>query len=217
MYILGNTQQKIGAIDFTVETASQVNAATHNRRQILLSGPRAAFLLLLRLNVWGMATLLSKKAFEVNQSITDSQPNGAKWWDIGAQWRNAWWNLGGDWNGFINAVNAGKNKKFFALTLAPKSIKDKLKSQGINGYGLGVDPATAANITAAAGIIASLTPLILALMNNIKKDVPDETIVLDPSLPTDTAYDDTNTLAGAGIIGVGILAALYFGGILNKK
>jgi hypothetical protein len=56
---------------------------------------RGAFLGLIRLNVWGLATLLSKKAFEVNKSTTDAQPFGKKWWDVGAKFRNGWWNVGG--------------------------------------------------------------------------------------------------------------------------
>ena len=88
--LLGNDQQSIGALDFSVQTATQVDAATHNRRKVLLSASRAAFLGLLRLNIWGMATLLSRKAFEVNKITTDSQLDGYKWWYIQSQWRNAW-------------------------------------------------------------------------------------------------------------------------------
>jgi hypothetical protein len=116
-----------------VNTASQVSLVNHKLKIIPLSLPRGAFLGLIRLNIWGLATLLSKKAFLVDAATTAKQTPPNMWWDVGGRWRNGWWNLGGDWDKFVSAVNAGKGKKALGFKLAPKQIKEKLKAQGIGG------------------------------------------------------------------------------------
>jgi hypothetical protein len=121
---------------------------------------RGAFLALIRLNVWGLATLLSKKAFLVDAATTAKQTAPNMWWDIQAKFRNGWWNVGGDWDKFVSAVNAGKSKKALGFKLAPAGIKAKLKAQGIGSYsalgsydqGIG-EPATLATTAAAATAI----------------------------------------------------------------
>ena len=57
----------IGAL---VNTSSQVSLANHKLKILPLSPARVAFLALIRLNVWGLATLLSKKAFLVDAATT---------------------------------------------------------------------------------------------------------------------------------------------------
>ena len=176
----------MSSINFKIETNKPVSAAEQKRRKALLAVPRNALLALIRLNAFGMATLLKKKAFEVNAATTNAQPNGQKWWDIQAKWRNGWNNAGGDWSSLVNAINAGYKKKPLGIKLAPKNIKDKLKSQGIGSYGLGgvevVDleegkigelASFTATITAATGLIVALNELISPLFNNVKKDLPD--------------------------------------------
>lgn len=218
--LLGNVHnaQGIGKIDFKVNTESQVKVGTHNARVInpFLVAARTGFLTLLRMNVWGLATLLSKKAFEVSEAVTQGQTMGKYWWDLQAKWRNAWWNLGGTWDKFVSAVNTGKNKKFFALALAPKNIKAKLKAQGISGLeGIGIDPATTAAITAATALIAAISGLVLGLFENVKKDAPEQ--VEEIIFEDDTLKPKTGILkGGAGLIGVAILAALYFGTMKKK-
>lgn len=218
--LLGNVHdaQGMGKIDFKVNTDSQVGAATHNRRTALLVAPRGAFLVLLRLNVWGMATLLSKQAFEISQAVTDTQTDGNYWWDVQARFRNGWYNLGGNWNKFVAAVNAGKNKKPFLFKIAPKGIKAKLKAQGIGGFqGIGaVDVAViTAKATAASGIYLALKPIIDDLFNKFSKDIPAE--VVEEDLQTTPPSQEAGILkGGAGLIGVAILAALYFGTMKKK-
>jgi hypothetical protein len=119
-----------------VSTTKQVSGNAHSALRLAppLVLARGAFLGLLRLNVWGLATLLSKKAFLVDAATTAKQTAPNMWWDVGARFRNGWFNLGGDWDKFVSAVNAGKGKKALGLKLAPAGIKAKLKAQGIGSY-----------------------------------------------------------------------------------
>jgi len=221
----------IGAL---LNTSSQVSTAEHRLKIGLLAVPRVAFLGIIRLNVWGLATLLSKKAFLVDAATTATQKAPNMWWDLQAKWRNGWWNLGGTWDEFVSAVNAGKGKKPLGFKLAPRQIKEKLKSQGIGGYdsavgscnsekGIGVISET--TITAASAIIVAVMPLIQILMDNIKKDLPadsfEEISYVDEqgnpvSPPTGADDSETSSMAGAGLIGVAALAAIYFG-TMSKK
>jgi hypothetical protein len=61
-----------------VSTTKQVSGNAHSALRLAppLVLARGAFLGLLRLNVWGLAKLLSKKAFLVDAATTDAQPNG---------------------------------------------------------------------------------------------------------------------------------------------
>jgi hypothetical protein len=149
------------------------------------------------------------------------------------KWRNGWWNLGGDWDKFVSAVNAGKGKKALGFKLAPKQIKEKLKAQGIGGYDFAVGSynndrgigTTETIITAAAAIVVAVMPLIQILMSNIKKDLPvdsfEEINYVDekgnPVSPPTGADDSTSSsMAGAGLIGLAALAAIYFGTMTKK-
>lgn len=222
--LLGNVHYEgIGKISIPkVNTTSQVSGGEHNFRNKALFPVRKAFLILLRANVFGFATLLSRKAFEVSPQVTATQTMGKYWWDVGAKWRNAWFNLGGKWDNFTNAVNVGKNKKFRFLKFAPRKIKEKLKEQGISGFDKGIgaiDPATATVLAAAAGLIAAISPLILGLFESFKKDAPADEY---DDFSEDDFFEDAPEsgskmkTAGAGLIGVGILAALYFGTMIKK-
>jgi hypothetical protein len=215
----------IGAL---VSTTSQINGNQWTARNVnpaLIAG-RGAFLGLIRLNVWGLATLLSKKAFEVNKATTDAQPNGKKWWDVQAKFRNGWFNLGGTWDKFVSAVNAGKNKKALGFKLAPAGIKAKLKAQGIGSYsalgsynqGIGaVD--IAATAAAASAIYLALKPIIDDLFDKFKSDVPADFLdeFEEPKTGADASDTGSGLMSGSGtLIGVAALAAIYFG-TMSKK
>ena len=219
----------IGAL---LNTSSQVSTTEHRLKMAALSIPRVAFLGIIRLNVWGLATLLSKKAFLVDAATTATQKAPNMWWDVQKKWRNGWWNLGGSWDEFVSAVNAGKGKKALGFKLAPKGVKDKLKAQGIGSYtalgsideqGIGVT--LEAGIAAASSIIIAVMPLIQILMDNVKKDLPansfEEINYVDEqgnpvSPPTGANDSETSLMGGAGLIGVAALAAIYFG-TMSKK
>ena len=217
MYTKNETS--LGAINGLVDTESQVSLNEHRAKTVLLSVPRTAFLALLRLNVWGMATLLSKRAFLVDEATTARQSVPYMWWDLQADWRNAWWNLGGTWDSFVGAVNAGKTKKFLGIKLAPKKIKQLLEDQGIGStstllnQGIGGEPVTLATVIAAAGgIILAVSPLIQIILTNIKKDVPITDLqTFDAFNTSDTQPPKEGMKAGVGLIGAAVLAALYFG------
>lgn len=209
-----------------IKTDSQVSTAQHNRRVGLYAAARGPFIGLLRMNLWGLATLLSKTAFEVDKATTDSQSAPNYWWDVQARWRNAWWNLGGTWSKFVSAVNRGKNRKPFLVALAPRKIKDKLKAKGISGYNeTGIGAVSAATLTAAATVIAALTPLILATINIAKEKKQPTGLDFTPvETESDTEFDlgltdeaGNITTAGYGLIGVGVLGLLLLGTKGKKK
>jgi hypothetical protein len=209
-----------------VSTTKQVSGNAHSALRLAppLVLARGAFLGLLRLNVFGLAKLLSKKAFLVDAATTDAQPNGEKWWDIQAKFRNGWFNLGGDWDKFVSAVNAGKGKKALGLKLAPKGIKDKLKAQGIGSYtalgsideqqGIGVTLEAA--IAAASAILLALKPILDPLFANAKKDLDPSDLEEFEEPKTGANTTGGSSMAGAGLIGVAALAAIYFG-TMSKK
>ena len=209
-----------------VSTTKQVSGNAHSALRLAppLVLARGAFLGLLRLNVFGLAKLLSKKAFLVDAATTDAQPNGEKWWDIQAKFRNGWFNLGGTWSKFVSAVNAGKNKKALGFKLAPSGIKAKLKAQGIGSYsalgsynqGIGEPATLATTATAASAIYLALKPIIDDLFDKFKKDVPSDFLdeFEEPKTGANTAGG--SSMAGAGLIGVAALAAIYFG-TMSKK
>jgi hypothetical protein len=209
-----------------VSTTKQVSGNAHSALRLAppLVLARGAFLGLLRLNVWGLATLLSKKAFLVDAATTAKQTAPNMWWDVGGRFRNGWFNLGGDWDKFVSAVNAGKSKKALGFKLAPAGIKAKLKAQGIGSYsalgsynqGIGEPATLATTATAASAIYLALKPIIDDLFDKFKSDVPSDFIdeFEDPKTGANTA--GSSSMAGAGLIGVAALAAIYFG-TMSKK
>ena len=142
----------------------QISLTAHRALIVTLSAPRAAFLAMLRLNIFGYASLLAKTAFYVDDETTNAQKVDYYWWDIQAKWRNAWWNLGGTWSSFVNAVEAGKNKKPVLKGLLPKKIGSRLDALGIGGYSnekpIG-EVATGTIVTAAVAITTAVADIIL--------------------------------------------------------
>jgi hypothetical protein len=210
-----------------VKTDSQISLTAHRAKTVALSIPRGAFLGLLRINVWGLASLIKKRAFEVDKATTDKQKMGEYWWDVQAKWRNAWWNLGGTWDKFVSAVNKGASRKPLAYAIAPKKIKDSLKAQGIKGLqGIGVvDPGTVTLITSAGVIITAVMPLIMFLVGKTKDTLPPEDIeyIYEDELDGGNSGDDSDGIkfdmktAGFGLLGVGVLAMLFMGDKKKKK
>ena len=219
----------IGAL---VSTSKQISTQAHNYLNATLFVARKAFLALVQLNVWGLATLLSKKAFYVSEEVNAQAGVGNIWWDVQARFRNGWFNLGGKWDNFVNAVERGKSKKALGFKLAPAGIKMKLKEQGIGSYsalgsynqGIGVTGAEIAGAAAsAATIYAALKPIIDDLFNKFsKKDANVSETELQGELKSDSSMFLNNGAggsiqkAGTGLIGLAALAAIYFG-TMSKK
>ena len=127
---------------------------------------RSSFLGIIRLNIWGLATLFSQKLFFVSDAVTATQSPPNMWWDLGSKMAVGWHNLGGKWQSFVNAVNAGKGKKARGFAFAPKKIKEKFAAQGITG-GIGaLDPATQSLIATAATVVVPLLGLITLILSN---------------------------------------------------
>jgi len=131
-----------------VNTERKVSTAVHNVAKAALSLPRVAFLAIIKINVWGLASILDK-------SFNDSALN--------SRWSVAWWNLGGSFVDLKKVIQYGKNKKAFGLKIAPASIKKiyekanvKIGSGGggISGGGF------AATVSSASAIIGALLPLL---------------------------------------------------------
>jgi hypothetical protein len=139
-----------------------------HKAKILPLGPsRLAFLGLIRLNVWGIASLIKQQAFFIDQATTDASAMGQYYWDVYKRWDVGWYNLGGDSSSLFSAVNAGANKKPLGIKLAPKDLRKKLEEKGISGLepqGIGVTLEAA--IVSASLIITPLVPLIIMLVNN---------------------------------------------------
>ena len=221
----------IGAL---VSTSKQISTQAHNYLNATLFVARKAFLAMVQMNVWGLATLLSKKAFYVSEEVNAQAGVGNLWWDVQARFRNGWFNLGGKWDNFVNAVERGKSKKALGFEFAPAGIKAKLKAQGIGSCtalgsynrGIGFTGAEiAAASTAAAGIYAALKPIIDDLFNKFsKKDANVSEIELQGELKSDPSTflnngagaGGSSQKAGAGLIGLAALAAIYFG-TMSKK
>jgi len=156
----------LGAIG-AVKTDSQISLQAHRALKGLLLAPRAAFIALLRLNIGGLSSVLAQTAFEVSPEVTATQKEPNFWWDLQAKWRNAWWNLGGHWTAFVNAVNAGKNKKPLFKNLLPKDIGSKLDELGIGGIEetpIG-DPTAGTTAANAAVIIVAVGKLLNGTLN----------------------------------------------------
>jgi hypothetical protein len=139
---------------------------------ILISG-RAAFLSLIKINLWGMATNLNLAwaRSNANENFGTHQSYAS----VKQKWINAWYNLGGIFSNLQSAVNTGRYKKPFGIKLAPQSIKEayqKATRSSISGMdGIG---SVAATLTAAGTVIAALTGLLVGVMNLLGKDVPVE-------------------------------------------
>ena len=150
----------------------------HDAKTIALGASRVAFLGLLRLNLWGISSLLKKQMFFVDKATTDASEIGQYYWDIYKRWDIGWYNLGGDMNSLVNAINAGANKKPLALKLAPKKIREKLKEKGISGIDAQGIGSVEAVIGTAMLVITPLTPLIMSVINN-KKITESEKIAVE--------------------------------------
>ena len=204
-----------------LNTSRKNKPAFHNAKRIALAPSRAAFLGLVRLNVWGIASLLKKQAFLVNKATTDASKMGQYYWDVYQRWDIGWYNLGGKMSSLVNAINAGYKKRPLGIKLAPKNLRAKLAAKGISGIepqGIGVTLEAA--VAAASVIIGAFMPLIMMLINNSKEKKMQES----QDTYVDFEYDITETDAGvspktmgAGLIGLAILAALYFGTKKSKK
>jgi len=205
-----------------VNTSSQVDGKKHGFRKVANAPARAAFLGLMRINIFGLASVLKKTAFEVDAATTAKQSAPNFWWDVQARWRNAWYNLGGDWWKLVAAINKGSSRRPLGKNVAPRKIKNKLNELGIGSIGIGaVDPAT---LTAAAAIIAALTPLVMQTLSLVKgkKTIQNESVqFINPdgsdytggsgSEDEDGFFTDAEgnlTTAGYGTIGAVVMLGL---------
>ena len=131
-----------------VNTERKVSNAIHNVAKATLSLPRVAFLAIVKINVWGLASILNK-AFQDGK--------------INTMWSVAWWNLGGSFVDLKKVVSYGTKHKPFGLKIAPAEIKKiyEKANKKIGSGGGGISGAGfAATVTSAAAIIGACMPLL---------------------------------------------------------
>jgi len=181
----GTTYSPINGIN----TTSKISTKNHNILKKSLAPARGFFLLLIKVNVWGLGSV-----------IDSAKKNAAAY----SAWKVAWWNLGGSDSKLFSAAAKGKSKKAILIKTAPQKIKDKLRQIGISGIGSvislgGVDvkdlnEGTTANekswieiIEKAAVIIAALIDLIAGTMGSTNPQINGYTngIPEDLEPPTD--------------------------------
>lgn len=206
-----------------LNTSTKNNPAFHNAKTVALAAPRAAFLGLVRLNVWGIASLLKKQAFLVNKATTDASKMGQYYWDVYKRWDIGWYNLGGKMSALVNAINAGYTKRPLGINLAPKNLRAKLAAKGISGIepqGIGEAATLTTVIGSASVIIGAFMPLIMMLINNSQEKKIQESQNTYADFGDDITETDSGispTTMGAGLVGVAILAALFIGTKKSKK
>ena len=198
-------------------------------RTALFLPTRGAFLLLLRTNVFGLADVLNipndprmspeKKARA--KVLVDSFYT--KWHD----------KFGGNRTQLAETIAKGAKERAFGFNLPiVKKLKfvQKLKAAGAIGYiqtqtGLGVDPATDTAVLAGnalpilievGGILSALAVIIQTLK---KPGEPGSNATPGGAMQSgnmQTTPGTTESKAGAGLIGLAALAAIYFGTMTKK-
>jgi len=178
-------------------------------KTVALSAPRAAYLSLVALNVFGLARKLFA-AIYTDESGTTFRPQADKV-------KKKWESLGGAWTKLLKAVKSGYKKKAILGTVYESETR-----AAING------PEIPAWVAIAGAIIAAMTPLITGILKEIKsKGEPNyainpETGIEDPD-PQPVPAPAGAAEAGGGamdfiksnpLLIVGGLAAIYF---LTKK
>lgn len=99
--------------------ASGRDDRAHKANRALLSPARVAFLALVKVNLWAMASIIFK----------GFQKSG----EIRTYWSNAWYNVGGNPNKLLEAVSKGKNRRSLLLKTAPSQLRSFLQSKGLAG------------------------------------------------------------------------------------
>jgi len=130
-----------------VRTDRRVKKVVHGIAKGVLAIPRTSFILMLKANIWGLATVIRAAM---------KNPDLKKKWQIG------WYNLGGNFGDFNHAIIKGYTRKAIAIKLAPDKIKEFYKSAKSRVTGIGAEPAsTGAIILSAAKITLAVLDIIL--------------------------------------------------------
>jgi len=198
------------------------------------AGPRGAFLGLVAMNAVGLASLLNIKD---NTNIPQDKRNAAKikYDEIAKKW----YNLGGNRTTLQRTVTKGAKRKALGSNLPGlkklKFVQNLRRSGIISGiskqpYSIGATglEAIVAAVASAGPIIAALAGLLGTLSSLLPKkgqqgyeDWEDEGPLLEED-DSDYDYGDEDDdgfmmQAGAGLVGVAILAALFIGTKKSKK
>ena len=199
-------------------------------KTLIGAGPRSAFLGLVALNAIGLASLLNLKN---NPKISQAKRNAAKikYDEIALKF----YNLGGNRTTLQRTVINGSKRKALGSNLPilkNLGFVKGLKSAGVikglhdtsTDIGLGEPASLAASITAALPILAQIASALAALVAILPKqndqgyeDYSEEDYLLEDedtsSEEEDTSSDGSEMMknAGGALVGVAILAALYFG------
>jgi len=201
----------------------------HNINRVLLAAPRTATLALIRLNAFGLATVLYYKIFQFH--------DGVFWTDV----ISTWYNKGGDMDPFKDAIKAGAKKKVQGIKLLDLikkrdgALANKLDKylgllyEAINYYrgvgidlreregvrGIGAAVATSATTLTAMEVILSLLEAITALLNSLPGKKEED--VIDNSAGSGSGAGAGVDKAGLSpILLVGLLGAVAFMAIKDR-
>jgi|688.fasta_scaffold274603_4 hypothetical protein len=201
----------------------------HNINRVLLAAPRTATLALIRLNAFGLATVLYYKIFQFH--------DGVFWTDV----ISTWYNKGGDMDPFKDAIKDGAKKKVQGIKLLDLikkrdgALANKLDKylgllyEAINYYrgvgidlreregvrGIGAAVATSATTLTAMEVILSLLEAITALLNSLPGKKEED--VIDNSAGSGSGAGAGVDKAGLSpILLVGLLGAVAFMAIKDR-
>lgn len=154
VYTLSGVEEDIGFSINLKKLAKQAKGAGKLFKKLGLSLPRRSYRTMVALNVHGMATKLDR--------MMKKDPNSVK---------RMWEKMGGKMSELLKSINAGKKKHHI------------LGIEGIHGD-IGVLPAVAAAIAAAAPIIVALAPILRKA--GVDKEVPMVNAAGDPVIDPKT-------------------------------
>lgn len=122
---------------------------------------RNAYLSLVALNAFGMATKLANAIYK--EDGTYYQPGQQKLYNLWNKW-------GGDWHNLHIAIDSGKKKRALLGTVErPVSIGDVNTCEGCQAIGVAA-AALPAWVAIAGALIAAITPLVKEILNSRKQE-----------------------------------------------
>jgi hypothetical protein len=190
-------------------------------KKVTLALPRNAYLSLVALNVFGLATKLKNAIYEADGK-TFSQPGQDKVY-------RKWHSLGGDWKNIRNAINSGSKKPAILGCVECDGTMGYLDGDGRATMG---NPAIPAWIAIASAIVAAISPLVHEILN-AKKAAGTLPANIDPSTGLPYGVNPGAVPTGSGnildtilqwakdnpiaVAGMGVAAYYFISEHQNKK
>lgn len=213
-YMIGNDANAINGI----RTSSKIKKFPHGVLKALVV-PRTAFLIVVRANLLGIATILSAGLRLKSDAATAGQ-NHSK--DFSTRLNFGWYNLGGEYPPLLRAIRAGENKKPRLMFLAPRELKTAIRENtgiSIGNYrGIGVVAEGSTVVTAGAitlAVIALLREALAAMQAN--KDKSLDAIEAGATEDPGANSNDDDSRVKAGVQPWMVAAAVGFGLFMTMR